>query len=162
MADSRTIVQRIFSFDTAMLVLRLVLGGAFIVHGGGKMFGWFGRGGWDATVQNFTGMGIPAPLAAFTIITEFVGGVCVVLGILTRFWAAGLAIIMINAIALVHFADGWDAQTGEWLGFYKLWTSNEKQLALMAMGLALLLGGPGHWAIADLEGWLLGLRRRAG
>lgn len=146
----------VFSGETALLVIRVVLAAVFMFHGGQKMFGWFGGNGWDNSVAYFVDKhGIPQFLAAATIITEFVGGACILLGLLARFWGAGLAIIMINAIALVHFADGWK---GDEFSFAALWKGNEFQLSLMAMGLAVFLGGPGRWALADFEGWLLGLR----
>ena len=168
MADTRTAMQKVFSFDTAMLLVRICLGLVFMFHGGQKMFGWFGGRGWEATVKGFAGMGIPEPLAIMVPITEFVGGACIVVGLLSRFWAAGLAIVMINAIALVHFKDGWHPETGQWLGLKALWTGTkelgtsgiESQTVLLLVSLAVFFGGPGGWAVADLEGWLLGLRRR--
>ena len=143
MADQRRVLARMFSWDTAAIILRIVLAAVFIHHGGEKMFGWFGGKGWETTVGDCQGMGIPRPLAMAVPITEFVGACCIAVGLLARFWSAGLAIVMINAIAMVHFKQGW--------------ARSEFQLCLLAMSLAVFLGGPGRWALADLEGRLLGL-----
>ncbi|NLX60534.1 MAG: DoxX family protein [Phycisphaerae bacterium] len=159
MADRQGVLRQMFSYDAAALALRIVLGLVFVFHGGQKTFGWFNfdessgwlqwfasprpSSGFTQTVGNFVAMGIPRPLAMAVPITEFVGGVCLIVGFLSRFWAAGLAIIMLSAIAMVHGKQGW--------------ANNELQLALLAMSLAVFLAGPGRWAVADLEGRLLGL-----
>ncbi|MBN2583263.1 MAG: DoxX family protein [Planctomycetes bacterium] len=161
MADERGLLHKVFSRDMAALVLRIVLGLIFVFHGGQKMFGcfnfdelsgwlqWFdsprGPGGFTNTVKGFVSMGVPRPLAMAVPITEFFGGLCLLFGLLSRFWAAGLAIIMANAIIMVHGRQGW--------------ANNEFQLSLLAMSLAVFLAGPGRWALADWEGRLLGLTR---
>jgi putative oxidoreductase len=149
-------MTKLFSWDTAAVFVRLVLGAVFIYHGGQKVLGWSGGVGWDKAVHYFTAMGVPHYLAMAVPITEFAGGCCLVIGLLTRFWSAGLAIVMANAIVLVTFKAGWPQGK---FNFDALWKGNELQLSLLAMALALFLGGPGRWAIADLEGWVLGLKR---
>lgn len=161
MAGGKSGAAAIFNTDTAMLILRLALGAVFVFHGGQKMIGWFGGKGWDKSVADFVAMGLPEWLAMFAIITEFVGGCCIAFGLLARFWAAGTAIIMISAIAMMHIHSGWNS-AGQWQGFEALWKGNEFQLSLLAMSLAVYFGGPGRWAIADLEGWLLGIGRKGG
>jgi putative oxidoreductase len=133
--------------DIGIFVLRLALGIIFIAHGGQKLFGWFGGNGLAATVQGFTsGMGIPAPLAYLAIFTEFFGGVAVVIGLLSRLAAAGLAFTMVVAAVKVHMANGFFLATGpgQQNGF-------EYNLALFAMALAVVLAGPGRIALSDLE-----------
>ena len=170
MAGGKSGAAAIFNSDTAMLLLRLALAAVFVFHGGQKMIGWFGGRGWDKSVAGFVAMGLPEWLAMFTIITEFVGGCCIAFGLLARFWAAGTAIVMASAIAMVHIHDGWDQASGKWLDFQSLWSGNTEQgtrgieflVVVLLVSLAVFFGGPGRWAIADLEGWLLGIGRKSG
>ena len=76
------------------LLTRLVMGEAFFLTGRGKLENF------DRTVQFFTDLGIPMPAlnAAFVSRLEFYGGIALVLGLLTRFVAAGLASTMVVAL----------------------------------------------------------------
>ncbi len=155
MAKRKSAPANVFSWDSAALALRLALGLIFIWHGGQKIFGWEGGAGWSGTI---TRMGhIPAPLVMALMLTEFVGGTCIIIGLLTRFWSAGLVIAMAVAIGMVHFPRGW-ADDGTF-SFARMVSENEYQLSLLTMALALFLAGPGRWALADVEGWVLGLRK---
>jgi putative oxidoreductase len=61
--------------DTAIAILRLVLGVIFFAHGAQKMLGWFGGYGFSGTMGFFTGvMHIPALFAFLAIVAEFFGG----------------------------------------------------------------------------------------
>ena len=84
-----------------VLILRLFLGFAFMIHGSQKLLGAFGGSGIAGVTGMLAKMGIePANILAWVLsITEFVGGICVLLGFLTRFWATGLVIDMGVAIA---------------------------------------------------------------
>lgn len=155
---------KLFSAETGALFLRLVLGATFFYHGAQKMFGWFGGHGWPATIQMLMGMSVaghhvPQWLAMAVPITEFVGGCCLLVGLLTRFWGAGLAINMVGAIVLVHGPAAW--KNGE-LAPNELIAQVQFPLALWAMALALFLGGPGKWYLADIEGWALGVKGGGG
>ena len=77
------------------LLTRLVMGQAFFLTGRGKLENF------DHTVQFFTNLGIPMPElnAAFVSRLEFYGGIALILGLLTRFMAAGLASTMVVALA---------------------------------------------------------------
>jgi putative oxidoreductase len=67
--------------DWAPLPLRLSLGAIFFAHGAQKVLGWFGGDGWGGTMQFFTQtLNIPAPLAAVAFLTEFLGGIALLLG----------------------------------------------------------------------------------
>ena len=82
----------------AAFFMRLAVGGVFLLHGIGK----FDRG-IGATAHMLAGLGFPfATIFAVILMTiETVGAVCVLLGILTRAWAATMAIVMIVAIVAV-------------------------------------------------------------
>jgi putative oxidoreductase len=128
----------------AVLILRLFLGVTFIMHGSQKLLGAFGGGGVAGMAGMLGKIGLePAHILAWVVaITEFVGGVCVVLGILTRFWAAGLVIDMAVAILKVHLPNGFFAGKN---GF-------ELPLALGVMALAIVLTGPGSLSVDRATG----------
>jgi putative oxidoreductase len=58
--------------DHALTLLRVVLGVVFFAHGAQKALGWFGGGGFAATMSGFTQhMGIPPFFAVLAILAEF-------------------------------------------------------------------------------------------
>jgi putative oxidoreductase len=156
MTDTRSASCWDTTRDTGLLVLRLALGIIFMAHGAQKLFGWFGGPGFAATIQMFqSGMGVPPPLAVLAMCTEFFGGLGVLLGVLTRTAGLGLAFVMLVAVLKVHIHNGFFLAMGpgQANGF-------EYNLALGAMGIGLMLTGPGRFALAgDTERWLL--ERRA-
>src|SRR5437016_14310322 len=90
--------------DIALLVVRVVAGVIFAAHGAQKLFGAFGGPGLSAMVQPPpNGMGL---LGYPVTIGEFFGGLCLIVGFLTRFSAASLIVIMLGAIGLVHAKNG--------------------------------------------------------
>lgn len=79
-----------------LLLLRLVMGVAFILHGRPKIqdpFGWMKE----------RGSAVPPALQALAAVIEFGGGIALILGLLTRLAALGLVFQMIAALFLVHF-----------------------------------------------------------
>src|SRR6185437_433573 len=55
----------------------------------------------------------PALMLAYVVIfLETVGGVCLIVGLLTRFFAAALAIEMLIALLFVHMPKGYAAGVG--------------------------------------------------
>jgi putative oxidoreductase len=82
-----------------LFLLRLVLGFLFFVHGLQLVFGWFGGFGLSSSVSAFTEKtGIPAFLAYLTVFSQFMGGLALIFGFLTRIAALGIAVDMIVAI----------------------------------------------------------------
>ncbi len=79
----------------APLVTRLAVGQAFFLTGRGKWQHF------ENTVTYFTELGIPFPEAnaAFVASLELVGGICLILGLLTRLMSAGLLGTMAVALA---------------------------------------------------------------
>lgn len=124
----------------ALLLIRLALGAVFFAHGAQKVFGWFGGYGLKGTVGYFQSLGIPPALGVIGCFTELLGGVAVFIGLLTRLAALGLAVQMLVAIAMVHWPHGFfmnhGLQPGKGHGI-------EFVFALLAMALALLVGGAG-------------------
>jgi putative oxidoreductase len=79
----------------APLLTRLVMGQAFYQTGSGKIAN-FGN-----VVSFFTDLGIPFPEANALLVSrlEYWGGLMLVVGLFTRFFAAGLSISMIVALS---------------------------------------------------------------
>lgn len=120
--------------DIALLVVRVVLGVIFTIHGSQLMFGAFGGPGLQGTAS-FMG-----PVGYLVAIGQFFGGLGIVLGILTRFSAAAIIVIMIGAILQVHLKNGF-FNTPPNLGY-------EYNLALIGLALAILIAGPGRFTLA--------------
>lgn len=121
-----------------LTILRLVVGIVFLAHGSQKLFtlGFHGVGGFFAQV------GIPLPMVTAVAVTfvEFLGGIALIFGLLTRWVALLLVINMLGAIFFVHFKNGFFAQGGGY----------EYPLTLLAANLALMLAGPGAAAVDKL------------
>lgn len=91
----------------ALLMLRLVLGAIMIAHGYKKVFG-----GFHAHQHLVGSLGIPAWMAYLSTGTEFFGGIAIVLGLFTRFFALAVIVEMAVAIAKVHWKNGLTGQGG--------------------------------------------------
>ncbi|MGH7267259.1 MAG: DoxX family protein [Candidatus Rokuibacteriota bacterium] len=122
------------------LVIRVVLGVIFFAHGAQKVFGWFGGNGLRNTVKYFTSTGLPPLIAYLVCFFELLGGIGLILGLLTRLAALAVIVVMIGAIAKVHWQHGfflnWSLTPGKGHGY-------EANLAFVAMALACLIAGGG-------------------
>ena len=86
----------------SILLLRVTLGVILFVAGSGKVFGWFGGYGMQATIQGFqSGFGIPAFLTYLSTYTELIGAVLIAVGLLTRLSAIAVTINMLVATILM-------------------------------------------------------------
>ena len=116
----------------AILPMRLAIGIIFFAHGGQKVFGWFGGHGLKATIEFFQQGGIPPVLGYLAAFTELLGGLCIIIGFMTRYAALGLAIVMLVAIFHVHLKGGFFLPGGM-----------EYCVALLGMALTLVFYGAG-------------------
>ena len=131
--------MRVFSetheklIDTALLILRLTLGVFIFAHGAQKVLGVFGGKGLTATVAMIAkGSGIPEWLLYVSAFVEFLGGIGMVLGLLTRFWGVALTINMI--VATMQLAGQ---------GFFRA----ELPATFALIALAITLAGPGAFSL---------------
>ena len=129
--------------STSLMIVRLALGIVMLPHGLQKTVGWFGGAGYSGTMGMFTQQGMPAALAFLVILSESLGSLGLIVGFLTRIAGLGCASVMLGAIALVHWQNGFfmnwfGKQAGE--GF-------EYHILALAMALALLLGGGGKASV---------------
>lgn len=114
----------------APLIIRVVLGLVFVVHGYPKLFGGFSQ-----TAGFFESIGIkPAKFWVFVVgVVEFFGGIALILGFAVQLAAFLIAVDMLVAIWKVKFRQGF-------AGGY------EFDLVLLAMAVSLLLTGAGAYA----------------
>jgi putative oxidoreductase len=130
--------------DPVLTILRLVLGVVFFAHGTTKTLGWFGGFGFSATMGFFTQQAhLPAPFAFLAICAEFLGGIGLILGLLGRVAAFGIACNMIVAVTMVHwhfglFANWYGNQKGEGIEFH---------LLAIAIALAIMIKGSGALSV---------------
>jgi putative oxidoreductase len=115
----------------ALLLLRLIIGAAFILHGQGKM----------EHLTPWMGPGAPSWLQAMAAISEYFGGFALALGLLTPLACLGIIGTMIGAMMMVHFPAGhpFVSATGG--------HSYELALVYFAGALLYLLNGPGCFSI---------------
>lgn len=87
----------------AAFFMRLAVGGVFLSHGIVKF-----QNGIGATAHFLANIGFPFPtiFAVLLMTVETVGALCVLLGILTRAWAAAMAVVMTVAILAVKLPAG--------------------------------------------------------
>ncbi len=125
--------------DIGLFIIRLIIGLLFIGHGAQKLFGWFGGHGLKGTAGWLESMNMkPAMLMAVMAgLSELVGGILFVLGLLTPLAGLLIAATMVVAIAKVHGANGlWSTSNGY-----------EYNLTILAVAIGIALAGPGQFAL---------------
>jgi putative oxidoreductase len=130
--------------DSAVLILRVVVGLYIAGHGTQKLFGWWGGHGFTATVAGMGSMlGLrPAWLwAPALMVAEVVGGILMALGLFGPLGPIAVAGTMLGATVLAHWGKG------PWLatGGYELTLTN-----LAVAGVALI--GDGRFSLDALFG----------
>ena len=116
--------------DVAQMGMRTAIGVIFIVHGFGK-FGNPGFGGWISS------MGIPAEMQIPIALAEFIPGILLIIGVLTRISASLISIVMLGAIFLVKGASSLTGEHGY-----------EFDLILLAACLVVIVAGPGRVSLS--------------
>ncbi len=132
----------------SLLIVRVVLGVIVFAHGAQKLFGWFRGPGLRGTIGYFRqALRIPPALTVLVALVETLGGLAMVVGLLARLAAVGLVAVQAGAIAKVHWPNGffinWTLEPGKGHGV-------EMNLALIAMALAIVIGGAGAVSIDRL------------
>ena len=117
-------------------LLRITAGLLFMMHGGQKLFGWFGGpGGQGGTVEL-------ASLMGFAGILELVGGALIVIGLLTRPVAFLLSGEMAVAYFMAHFPNG----------FWPIENQGEPAALFSFIFLFLAFNGAGPMSVDALRG----------
>ena len=118
--------------DIALLLLRLVVGIAFAIHGFGKIqnpMGWA------------QGAPIPGIFQLLAAVAEFGGGIAFILGLLTPLAALGIAFTMLVATSMHAFVmhDPFVNPTGG--------SSFEPALNYLVVSILLMFVGPGRFSL---------------
>jgi putative oxidoreductase len=131
--------------DIGLLVLRVVVGGIFAVHGLQKLFGWFGGYGVNGTAGFFGSLRYRRPrLAAVAAgLSEAGGGLLLAAGFLTPLAGAAILGVMINAIVSAKWSQGL-------IGGFEL------DALFAGAGVALAFTGAGAYSVDAALGWDLG------
>ncbi|KOS24685.1 DoxX [Bacillus anthracis] len=103
------------------LIIRIVLGVTFFVHGLAKF-----QSGIDNVAGWFTSIGLPGGLAYGVATVELVGGLLLILGLGVRYIGLLFALVLVGAIVKVNWSAGLLGD-GKNPGF-------ELELALLSMG----------------------------
>lgn len=152
-----------FSHSLALLLLRVVAGGAMMLHGGPKIVAptsWMGEGP------------VPGVLQMLAAVAEFAGGLAWMLGLLTPLAAAGVVVTMATGILIAHVpggdplirltVTGDPAGSGAPWGGLPVWLvradgrgapgSGSSELALLYIGIGAMLavGGAGRFSLDRL------------
>lgn len=125
------------------LIARLSIGLILFPHGAQKALGWFGGYGFSGTMQFFTeSVHLPWLVGLAVILIEFVGSICLLLGLAGRVWALAVIGLMIGIIPQ-HTANG----------FFMNWFGNQKgegfeyHLLMIALAFIVLIEGSGKMSI---------------
>lgn len=123
----------------ALLLVRLVVGSVFMLHGLQKVFGLFGGPGLTGFATWIASMGVPAFLGYAAALVELASGIMIFFGIATELGAVLVIPLMKVAIYLVHWKNGYFIQNEGY----------EYALNLLLLAVALIIGGPGAGALWD-------------
>jgi putative oxidoreductase len=118
--------------SAGLLVLRLVVGVTFLLHGLDKL------GDLSGTEEFFASLEIPAPalMAPFVALTETAGGLLLIVGFATPLVGVALAVDMLVALVTAHIDEG----------FFAADSGIEPVLLLGGASLAVVLTGAGRFS----------------
>ena len=138
--ETKLIYPELAGFYESMLpvaaaLVRVVVGAMFLMHVWGK----FNVGAARIATNFGTNYGLPMPdLFAYTAMgLELVGGVCLIIGLFTRFFAAALAVEMGIAFLFAHLPKGYSVGAGGY----------EYVLLIGVVLLAIAMRGGGQYSV---------------
>jgi len=119
--------------DLALLLVRVVVGVTFLMHGLDKL------GDLSGAEQFFDSLGIPAPslMAPFVALLEVVGGIALIVGLLAPLFGLALAGDMLVAALTQHIENGFFAMDGGY----------ELVLILGIASLGIVVAGTGRFSV---------------
>ncbi|MBU0750310.1 DoxX family protein [Patescibacteria group bacterium] len=120
--------------DAAPLVLRVVTGLIFTLHGWQKL-----QGGVEGVTGMLVQIGFPMAtvFALILIAVELIGGIALILGAFTHWSAKLLVVVAFVALVTVHLQNGFFAQNGGY----------EYILLILAATISLAITGAGKWSV---------------
>ncbi|AGT30607.1 DoxX family protein [Anoxybacillus geothermalis] len=121
-------------YEWALLILRVVLGVTFLIHGIAKFQMGLGNvAGW------FESIGVAGFLGYVVAFIELIGGMALILGLGTRMISALLACVMLGAIFTAKLSAGF-LGNGQTAGY-------ELDVTLLSVAIALCLSGSRLFAL---------------
>ena len=112
--------------------LRASIGAIFIVHSLKKF---------DPSWQEWlASIGMPPEMQLPIALAEFIGGILLIVGVLTRVTGSIFAVILLGAIFHIRWENGFFVSKGGW----------EWDLVMLAVVLAIIVAGPGRISISHL------------
>lgn len=115
--------------NLSLLILRLTIGVLMAYHGYKKLIGFEN---YMTQFPDPLGLGISLSLS-LVIFIELIGGIGVLLGLFTRFFAFGICITMMVAVFIVHSKD--------------LFHMKELAIVYMLVSISILFSGGGKYSI---------------
>jgi len=85
-------------------------------------------------------IGIPPEMQLPIALAEFIGGILLIIGVLTRVTGSVFAVILLGAIFHIRWENGFFVSQGGW----------EWDLVMLAAVLAIIVAGPGRISISHL------------
>lgn len=133
--------------DWVGLITRLTIGLVLFPHGAQKMLGMFGGFGFSGTMGFFTGvLHLPWIIGFLVIVIEFIGSICLILGLASRIWAASVIILFLGIVFTSHLDNGFFMN---WFGTQK-GEGYEYHLLVIGLSLAVLINGSGKFSTDKL------------
>ncbi len=131
----------------AALIIRVTLGAVMFAHASMMALGWFGGPGLMVSARQLREQsGVPTVVGAFFTLVELFGALALIVGLLARPAALGIAAVMIGA-AVIHLPEGFFMN---WFG-QKSGEGYEYCLLALAMALSVMLTSAGAMS---LDGFL--------
>lgn len=124
-------------FEASTLILRVLLGVTFFIHGVVKF-----QGGIENIVGWFDSIGLPGFLAYGVALLEVVGGVALIVGFGSRIVSALFSLLMIGATLKVKLTVGF-LGNGQMAGY-------ELDLAFLAMAIFIAINGSKMFALDQI------------
>ncbi|WP_431817886.1 DoxX family membrane protein [Gordonia jacobaea] len=143
------------TLDLGLLLLRVAVGVVAMAHGLSRLFGWWNGTGLDGFQNELLNPANPAigfaadaakPLAAGIALAETIGGLMVIVGLLTPIGASAiLAVALLAAAFKTTIAGGFE--------FFASANGVEFELTMAAAAAAIILTGPGLYSLDYPRGW---------
>jgi putative oxidoreductase len=131
--------------SSGLLLLRIAVGSIMAAHGAQKLFGWWGGPGISGTAGMVGSLAYRASflMACGLAAAEFGGGLSLATGFLTPLGALAVTVVMLNAIYVIHWPNGFFNGNGGY----------EFNLLIAASAVGLAAIGPGRFSIDHAIGW---------
>ncbi|WP_458119654.1 DoxX family protein [Paenibacillus sp. Z6-24] len=118
-------------------IMRVVLGILFLAHGISKF-----QMGLDGVAGYFQSIGIPGFMAPIVASIELIGGILLIVGLLTRYVSVVLIVVLLGAIFTAKLSLGL-LGNGQMAGY-------ELDLTYIVIALYLVVAGPTRWSLDHL------------